>query len=397
MSPTTDSSWRKTVTFATLATVVVSVILFIIVVFTEIDIAFLINNSKELTSINLQSNHINTVSRHGADEASSKEARGIGNSGVLFKGDKIRTYTGQRFFTDYNSDLATHLLRSGHGALGTNASHCNRWSVVTTIFEPSDAVKQQAKLKDWCLLVVGDKKGPSSYPLDPPPATAANHSGVKPPVHVFLSADDQLAMEPHLPFAKLLPWNHFGRKNLGFLQAIRHGAKVIWDFDDDNQLIENEMKFAGLDDLLGQSVEYFSAIERREAAVKIPDTIFNVLEQEFWWPKSGTKKNSASEVTVTAQPSANTITAATTAGERSIDSLFMNPYPLMEVSVYPSPCWPRGFPIELIKKFSYADALPNLIPKTLTVADIGVVQSLANNGESFNNYTYPLSIITVSV
>ena len=33
---------------------------------------------------------------------------------------------------------------------------------------------------------------------------------------------------------QLIPWNHFGRKNVGFLYAIAHGAHVIYDTDDDN-------------------------------------------------------------------------------------------------------------------------------------------------------------------
>ena len=33
-----------------------------------------------------------------------------------------------------------------------------------------------------------------------------------------------------------MPWNSFGRKNIGYLFAIAHGAKTIWDFDDDNIL-----------------------------------------------------------------------------------------------------------------------------------------------------------------
>lgn len=51
---------------------------------------------------------------------------------------------------------------------------------------------------------------------------------------MFLDVSDQEA----LPYATapLLAWNHFGRKNLGFLYAIHHGAKVIYDFDDDNEL-----------------------------------------------------------------------------------------------------------------------------------------------------------------
>jgi hypothetical protein len=33
-------------------------------------------------------------------------------------------------------------------------------------------------------------------------------------------------MAAHFPLVKALPWNHFGRKNVGYLYAILHGAKV---------------------------------------------------------------------------------------------------------------------------------------------------------------------------
>ena len=51
----------------------------------------------------------------------------------------------------------------------------------------------------------------------------------------YLSVEDQQRMAV-MPFAKMLPWNSFGRKNLGYLYAIAHGAQVIFDFDDDNLL-----------------------------------------------------------------------------------------------------------------------------------------------------------------
>lgn len=39
----------------------------------------------------------------------------------------------------------------------------------------------------------------------------------------------------------LLKWNHFGRKNVGFLYAMHHGAEVIYDTEDDNILkVESE-------------------------------------------------------------------------------------------------------------------------------------------------------------
>lgn len=49
---------------------------------------------------------------------------------------------------------------------------------------------------------------------------------------IFLSDQDQLKMKNS--FVESLPWHSFGRKNIGYLFAIANGAKVIWDFDDDN-------------------------------------------------------------------------------------------------------------------------------------------------------------------
>ena len=40
----------------------------------------------------------------------------------------------------------------------------------------------------------------------------------------FLTPADQEALPYRI--AAQLPWNHFGRKNIGYLYAIHHGAKV---------------------------------------------------------------------------------------------------------------------------------------------------------------------------
>ena len=56
----------------------------------------------------------------------------------------------------------------------------------------------------------------------------------------YLSAklQEQMASEstPAGEFVASLPWNHFARKNVGYLYAIAHGARLIFDFDDDNEL-----------------------------------------------------------------------------------------------------------------------------------------------------------------
>ena len=51
---------------------------------------------------------------------------------------------------------------------------------------------------------------------------------------IFLSHEDQNKMSSS--FVTRLPWHSFARKNVGYLYAIARGAKVIFDFDDDNIL-----------------------------------------------------------------------------------------------------------------------------------------------------------------
>ena len=48
----------------------------------------------------------------------------------------------------------------------------------------------------------------------------------------YLSIHDQEEFD--VPFAKNLPWNNFGRKNIGYIYAISQGAISIFDFDDNN-------------------------------------------------------------------------------------------------------------------------------------------------------------------
>lgn len=98
----------------------------------------------------------------------------------------------------------------------------DKWIVVTTIQSPTEALKRLAQLDDWQLLVVGDKKTPTDWYLDEKT--------------IYLSAEDQET----LPYAlcTLLPWNHYARKNIGYLYAIEHGAKIIYETDDDNYVIE---------------------------------------------------------------------------------------------------------------------------------------------------------------
>lgn len=59
---------------------------------------------------------------------------------------------------------------------------------------------------------------------------------VLPAVHCHLSVDIQRKWRASL--AQDIPWGHYARKNLGYVQAMHAGAIAIFDTDDDNAPIE---------------------------------------------------------------------------------------------------------------------------------------------------------------
>jgi len=108
-------------------------------------------------------------------------------------------------------------------------SKCVFWGTTTTIFDPSPAVLQFLSMEGSCLVVVGDKKT-----RDGPWRELESRHGN--PKLVFLGAGNQTT----LPYSivKRIPWNHFGQKNIAYLYAIHHGAEMVYDWDDDNHLLE---------------------------------------------------------------------------------------------------------------------------------------------------------------
>lgn len=103
---------------------------------------------------------------------------------------------------------------------------CQYWAVVTTVFSPSVAVRRIANHPIWCLVIVADKRTPSETEY---------LKRLEMPINktiVFLTTADQDRLFPFL--SEVIPWNQFSRKNIGYMFAIKHGAAIIWDFDDDN-------------------------------------------------------------------------------------------------------------------------------------------------------------------
>jgi glycosyltransferase involved in cell wall biosynthesis len=92
-----------------------------------------------------------------------------------------------------------------------------KFIVITSIFRPTEAVAAFAKLSGYQLVVVGDKKTPPDWQFDQ---------------CTYISVEDQLELAPGL--ASTIPFNHYGRKMLGYVYAMSQGADFIIDTDDDN-------------------------------------------------------------------------------------------------------------------------------------------------------------------
>jgi glycosyltransferase involved in cell wall biosynthesis len=92
-----------------------------------------------------------------------------------------------------------------------------KFIVITSIFNPTEAIEAFAGLRDYHLVVVGDKKTPAGWHFEN---------------CTYLGVEDQLALSSSL--AESIPFNHYGRKMIGYVYAMNQGADIIIDTDDDN-------------------------------------------------------------------------------------------------------------------------------------------------------------------
>ncbi|XP_060064400.1 uncharacterized protein LOC132544768 [Ylistrum balloti] len=149
---------------------------------------------------------------------------------------------------------------------------CDNWAVVTTIFPPSKAVKYISSLLNWCLVIVADTKTPpeAAY-LSEIELNKETSKTVK-----YLSLEEQYTLYPLL--ADVIPIQHFGRKNIGYMYAIHHKAKYIWDFDDDNNGIVD------LDDFKTDHFDYVTICNTTHNPLMNPYPYFGVTET-YTWPR----------------------------------------------------------------------------------------------------------------
>jgi len=321
---------------------------------------------------------------------SSKEDFVAAATGQKFEGKPMRTYVGPIQFSSSSSSSNNHIrtrqkepdddtereqapqiLLDGYlsrkipGPLA-----CQKWAVVTTIYEPTPAVRRvgnQLAPSGWCMVIVADAQTPKWYmryagwksknkanqqqnnntTISTKPILSTRGDNV-----VFLSVKDQLELAKMVPFVDQLPFESFARKNVGYLYAIWRGAQIIFDLDDDNLL---RMDKNDDDDMNNNNTNLLLS------GLELLETYSNFI-------------------TAPDDSSSNT-TSGWLVRHVSISDHYkgraFNPFPMMGSSV--PDAWPRGLPIPLIRdKRSKGQAGPMML-KELPTKNIAVVQSTCNH------------------
>ena len=169
-------------------------------------------------------------------------------------------------------------------------------------------------------MVVADTKTPINYVAGL--MAGLEHDKTAKDRLVFLSVEDQQKIK--VPLVQRIPFRSFARKNIGFLFAIRHGAQVIFDFDDDNILKDEVIyQLESLPDL--NTGNETKKTLRGHALYISPKDRLQV--RPSWLVKVPQLHNR---------------------------SLVFNPFPHMGSS---NPdIWPRGFPLEKVRECATMDA-----------------------------------------
>ena len=110
-----------------------------------------------------------------------------------------------------------------------------KFIVTTTIYEPTKAMLKFCEMKDWTLIVVGDKKTP--------------HNLYRDLDCIYLDPDYQDSQYPEL--SEAIGWNKIMRRNIGFVEAYNRGADIVATVDDDNIPYDNW----GEEIYVGQEIE----------------------------------------------------------------------------------------------------------------------------------------------
>lgn len=135
----------------------------------------------------------------------------------------------------------------------------NLWIVITTINKPTEAINEYSKIArrmSWKLLIVGDAKTPNEYEQFD---------------CEFLSLEKQHRYWGE--FSRLVPLNHYCRKNIGYLYAFANGAEWVFDTDDDNIPLDHFAETL--------STKYSARMVKRDGFVNV----YKYFSDQQVWPR----------------------------------------------------------------------------------------------------------------
>uniref|UniRef100_A0A6C0J651 Methyltransferase FkbM domain-containing protein n=1 Tax=viral metagenome TaxID=1070528 RepID=A0A6C0J651_9ZZZZ len=127
---------------------------------------------------------------------------------------------------NHQHNLILHPIKFTHNPeykLYLNEIFCkDRCVIITTINKPNETIFKHINNKNYDTIIVGDKKTPDDY---------------KELNCIYLDIPSQKMLFPEL--CDMIPYNHYCRKNLGYLYAIKKGYNIIYETDDDNIPYDN--------------------------------------------------------------------------------------------------------------------------------------------------------------
>ncbi|KAJ4779448.1 tRNA (Guanine-N(7)-)-methyltransferase subunit trm82 [Rhynchospora pubera] len=99
-----------------------------------------------------------------------------------------------------------------------------KWILVSVSSAPTDALRALTRIKGWQLLAVGNSETPTDW-------------SVKGAIYLSLEQQAQLGFRS----VDFLPYSSYVRKSVGYLFAIQHGAKMIFDADDRAEVLGSDL------------------------------------------------------------------------------------------------------------------------------------------------------------
>ena len=159
---------------------------------------------------------------------------------------------------------------------------CDKWIVLTAFNPPSKSIiKLEKKIKKWKIVVIGNiKTNDDNWEI-------FNNSNKL--IYLSIKSQNQLGYE----ILKYMPEDSYNRKNIGYLFAIQHGAKEIYEIDE-NLKLNNSMEKFDLDyDIKNNSLCY---VNQKEGKMVNPYLHFgetNIWPRGFLLKDIGTNNNNS--------------------------------------------------------------------------------------------------------